>query len=104
MAHVTFVLSDGHEQTVEAPDGSTVMQAALNNSVPGINGECCGSAACATCKVSIDPVWLAKIPDRDEVEESLLEDVESNVRLSCQIAMRPELDGLIVRVPESQYG
>ncbi len=103
MANVTFVQPDGRAQSVEIEEGFSVMQAANNNDIPGIAGECGGCVSCATCKVEVDAAWIARIPASTELETSLIEDEDANVRLSCQIMMTPELDGLVVHVPASQY-
>ncbi|MCK8683304.1 2Fe-2S iron-sulfur cluster-binding protein [Pseudomonas umsongensis] len=81
------------------------MQAAIDNSVPGILGDCGGSCACATCHCYLDPAWSQHLPAADENEQGLLEvvlDPREESRLTCQIVMHAELDGLIVRLPESQ--
>ncbi len=91
---------------MEVADGYSVMEGAINNAIPGIDGDCGGSCACATCHVYVDPAWLAKTGERSEMEESMLDfaaEVEENSRLGCQIKMSAELDGLIVRMPEAQH-
>ena len=79
------------------------MQAAVNNDVPGIAGECGGCVSCATCKVHLPDAWLTMVGEPGELERSLIEDEGPNVRLSCQINVTDALDGLIVHVPASQY-
>ena len=106
MAKVTFKQPDGTENTVEAAAGVTVMEAAKTNLVPGIEAECGGACACATCHVYVDPAWLEKTGPRTEMEESMLDfaaATEDNSRLGCQIEMTSELDGLIVRMPDGQH-
>ena len=106
MARITYILHDGTERVVEAESGMTVMEAAVKNSVPGIAAECGGACACATCHVYVDDAWASKTGAKSAMEESMLdfaENVEPSSRLSCQIKVTDELDGLIVRMPESQH-
>ena len=84
----------------------TVMESAVKNMVPGIDADCGGACACATCHVYVEPDWLEATGVREEMEEDMLDfafDVRDNSRLSCQIKVSPELDGLTVRVPEKQF-
>ena len=84
----------------------TVMESAVKNMVPGIDADCGGACACATCHVYVEPDWLEASGEREEMEEDMLDfafDVRDNSRLSCQIKVSPELDGLTVRVPEKQF-
>jgi 2Fe-2S ferredoxin len=95
----------GQARVCEAAAGQTVMEIAVQNGVPGIEGICGGSCACATCHIYIDPEWTERVGPASEMETGLLElapDVELNSRLACQIRMTPELDGLIVRTPKVQ--
>lgn len=106
MAKVTYISHDGKETTVDVPSGLTVMEGAVTNSIAGIDADCGGACACATCHVYVDPAWLPKLPPRAEMEESMLDfaiDPEPNSRLSCQIRISDDLDGLIVRMPKSQH-
>lgn len=106
MAKITFIQDDGTKQTVDAEDGMTVMESAVKNMVPGIDADCGGACACATCHVYVEPDWLEATGDREEMEEDMLDfafDVRDNSRLSCQIKVSAELDGLTVRVPEKQF-
>lgn len=94
---------DSHELEVQV--GESVMEAAVDDMVSGIIGECGGGCSCATCHVYVDEAWLGKLPPADEMEEMMLEgavDPKSNSRLSCQIKMTEALDGLQVSVPEGQ--
>lgn len=94
---------DSHELEVQV--GESVMEAAVDDMVSGIIGECGGGCSCATCHVYVDAAWLGKLPPADEMEEMMLEgavDPKSNSRLSCQIKMTEALDGLQVSVPEGQ--
>src|SRR5258708_37053715 len=102
MIKITYIDSQGQSRTVSADAGSTVMETALKNSVPGIDAECGGACACATCHVYVDPAWAAKAGKAEPMEEDMLDfafDVQPNSRTSCQIRVNPELDGLVVRTP-----
>ena len=106
MAKITFIQHDGKEITVNGVPGMTVMEVAVKHAVPGIDADCGGACACATCHVYVDPEWLAKTGEQNSMEQSMLDfanDVADNSRLSCQIKVSPELDGLIVRLPKSQH-
>lgn len=105
MPAVIYIAFDGTPYAVEVPVGQSLMQAALDNSVPGILGDCGGSCACATCHGYLDPIWNQHLPVADENELELLDvvlDPRKDSRLTCQIVMTAQLDGLIVRLPESQ--
>jgi 2Fe-2S ferredoxin len=106
MAKITFVQPDGTRQAVEAEPGITVMEAAKLNLIPGIEAECGGACACATCHVYVDPGWTERTGRASQMEEDMLDfafDVRDESRLSCQIKVTAELDGLIVQVPEKQF-
>ena len=104
MSKVTWRLADGTEIVADVRDGMSVMQAALTNNVPHILGECGGGMSCATCHVFVHQDWIEKVGAPDDMEDDMLEmtDVERqpNSRLSCQIEVSPELDGLVLVVPE----
>ncbi len=104
MAKITWKTEDGNEITVDVEDGLNLMEAATANNVPQIEGECGGCLSCATCHVFADDDWFAKTGEIDDIEDTMLDmtDVErrNNSRLSCQIVASPELDGLILYVPE----
>jgi ferredoxin, 2Fe-2S len=105
MAKITFVQPDGSRQEVEAEPGSTVMEAAIRNGVPGIEAECGGACSCATCHVYVDEGWVEKTGEAEPMEQDMLDfayDVRPTSRLSCQIRVTEELDGLVVTVPEQQ--
>jgi len=105
MAKITYVAFNGREHVVEVKSGLSVMEGAVRNNVPGIDADCGGACACATCHVYIDEAWRAKIGEPSAMEESMLdfaEAVEPNSRLSCQIRVSDTLDGLIVHLPVSQ--
>ena len=106
MAKITYIEFDGREHTVEVRNGLSVMEGAIKNNVPGIDADCGGACACATCHVYVDEAWRAKTGEKSAMEESMLdfaENVEDNSRLSCQIRVSDALDGLVVRMPESQH-
>lgn len=106
MARVKYIEADGREYEVELSAADTIMSGALNNGVEGVVGECAGICACATCHVYIEPEYLEKIPAADPMEEArLLYAIgkKENSRLSCQIDITDELDGMVVRLPERQY-
>jgi 2Fe-2S ferredoxin len=105
MAKITFIDHAGKSRTIDAPVGATVMESAIRNGIPGIEAECGGACACATCHVYVDAKWLEKTGSPSPMEEDMLDfgyDVRPNSRLSCQIKVTPELDGLIVTTPERQ--
>jgi ferredoxin, 2Fe-2S len=105
MPKITYIDSSGTARTVTAENGATVMETAIRNNVPGIEAECGGACACATCHIYVDEAWRAKTGEPSPMEEDMLDfgyDVRPNSRLSCQIKVSEELDGLIVRTPEKQ--
>lgn len=106
MPDITFILADGSERGLEAPEGVSVMAAATGAGVPGIVAECGGSAMCATCHVYVDDAWADKLPAPLANELEMLEctaaERQPNSRLSCQIKAAPELEGLRVTLPETQ--
>ena len=106
MAKITFKEANGTERTVEAENGMTVMEAAIKNMIPGIDADCGGACACATCHVYVDPAWAVKTGKPESMEEDMLDfafDVRENSRLSCQIKVTDELDGLVVTTPDKQF-
>ena len=105
MAKITYIDSAGTARTIDAEVGSTVMETAIKNDVPGIEAECGGACACATCHVYVDESWREKVGGPSPMEEDMLDfgyDVKPSSRLSCQIKVSDELDGLVVRTPERQ--
>jgi 2Fe-2S ferredoxin len=105
MVKITFIDAGGTPRTVEGEVGSTVMETAIKHGVPGIEAECGGACACSTCHVYIDEGWRAKVGEPSPMEEDMLDfayGVQPNSRLSCQIKVSEELDGLTVRTPERQ--
>ncbi len=106
MPKITFIEHDGTTNEVEGEVGMTVMELARKHDIPGIEAECGGACSCATCHVYVDDAWTAKTGSPEEMEEDMLDfafDVRANSRLSCQIKITDELDGLIVRTPEKQF-
>lgn len=106
MPLVKYIEHDGTEHELEVEVGESVMQAAVDNMVNGIVAECGGSCVCATCHCYVDEIWYEKSGEVDAMEKGMIEltaDPRPNSRLSCQIIMTDELDGLVVRLPESQF-
>ncbi len=106
MAKITYVEHNGAEHVIDVKNGLSVMEGAVKNNIPGIDADCGGACACATCHVYVEESWLDKTGDRSAMEESMLdfaEGVEPNSRLSCQIKVSDALDGLRVTMPESQH-
>jgi 2Fe-2S ferredoxin len=105
MPKITYIGADGTSRTVDAEIGSTVMEAAIKEGVSGIEAECGGACACATCHVYIDEAWRPIVGEPSPMEEDMLDfgyEVKPSSRLSCQIKVTAEIDGLIVRIPERQ--
>lgn len=105
MAKITYINADGTERSIEAENGSTVMEAAIRNAIPGIEAECGGACACATCHVYVDEAWFARTGGAEPMEHDMLDfafEVKPTSRLSCQIRVKDELDGLVVRTPARQ--
>ena len=106
MPRITFIQPDGNQQVVEGQAGATVMETAKKHMIDGIEAECGGACACATCHVYVDEAWREQVGGPNEMEEDMLDfafDVKPVSRLSCQIKVTDKLDGLIVRVPEKQF-
>jgi 2Fe-2S ferredoxin len=105
MPKITYIEHDGTSRTVEAEVGATVMETAIRNRVPGIVAECGGACSCATCHVHVDEAWQEKVGPPSPMEEDMLDfafDVRPSSRLSCQIKVTDEIDGLVVNTPERQ--
>jgi 2Fe-2S ferredoxin len=106
MAKITYIDANDTEHVVEVENGWSVMEGAVRNGVPGIIAECGGNCACGTCRVYVEEPWRALVGEPSEIEDATLEireDPRAGKRLSCQITVSHELDGLVVRTPESQY-
>ena len=105
MAKVTYIENNGKSHTINVENGLTVMEGAVQNNIPGIDADCGGSMACATCHVYVKEDWFNKIPSKQEGEEDMLDQAyepKKNSRLSCQLIVSEELEGLIVNLPEKQ--
>lgn len=106
MAKITYIEHNGTKHEIEVDNGLSVMEGAINNLIPGIDADCGGACACATCHVYVDDAWLSKTGEIGDMEETMLDFAEGrqeNSRLSCQIKVSDELDGLTVTMPESQH-
>ena len=106
MARIKFIAADGTETEINAENGTSLMVAAVNNGIKGIVAECGGACSCATCHVFVDPSWYAKLTPPASLEKDMLEfaaEPSETGRLSCQIPVTDELDGLVVRIPSKQY-
>ena len=106
MAKIKYIEFNGEEHTVDVQNGLTVMEGAVKNKIPGIDADCGGACACATCHVYVKKEWYGKLPTKEDTEEDMLDfafDVRENSRLSCQLTVTDELDGLIVDLPEKQF-
>ena len=105
MPQITYVEYGGRAHAIEVPVGLSVMEGAVKNSIPGIDADCGGACACATCHVYVDVAWLGALPAKSPTEAQMLEFADcasSSSRLSCQLKVTPALDGLRVSLPESQ--
>ncbi len=105
MAKITYIEFDGTSHVVDVSPGMSVMDGAISNNIPGIEAECGGACSCATCHVYVDPAWVEATGSAQPVEAGMIEsamDLQETSRLSCQIEVSAELDGLIVRMPELQ--
>ncbi|MAY19231.1 MAG: 2Fe-2S ferredoxin [Erythrobacteraceae bacterium] len=106
MPKITYVESDGNRHEIDVDAGWNLMDGAVKNGVPGIDGDCGGNCACATCHIFVSAEWAEVTGERTEAEQEMLEfaeNVQSNSRLACQIEVDDRLDGLVVHLPESQY-
>ena len=106
MVKITYIEWNGEQRTVEGKLDQSVMEAAVKNAVPGIAADCGGNCACGTCRVYVDQAWRSRTGEPRELEQAMLEytnDQTPNVRLSCQMKITQELDGLVVRMPKSQH-
>ena len=105
MTKITYIEYSGKIHTIEVQNGLTVMEGAVQNNIPGIDADCGGSMACATCHVYVKEEWLDKLTTKEDGEEDMLDmafEPKKNSRLSCQIIVSDELDGLIVNIPSKQ--
>ena len=106
MARITYITFKGIAHTVDVLNGLTVMQGARDNGIPGIEADCGGACACATCHVYIDPEWVDKLPEKQTIESDMLDFAYKpdpvRSRLTCQLKVNDTLDGLVVHLPEKQ--
>jgi 2Fe-2S ferredoxin len=105
MPKITYIEFNGKEHVVDVAEGLSVMVGAVKNGIPGIDADCGGACACSTCHVYVDPAWIGKLPEREVMEEDMLDfafQPNEFSRLTCQLKVTPELDGLVVRMPEKQ--
>lgn len=106
MPTITFISHDGETREVQVTAGTSVMQAAVDNDINGIVAECGGACSCATCHCYVDEGWLEKLKEPTTIEKEMITcvlDPQANSRLSCQLVVDGDLDGLVVRLPEHQY-
>ena len=105
MPKITYIEYNGKSHTLKVANGLTVMEGAVQNNIPGIDADCGGSCACATCHVYVDKKWFNKLPNKESAEEDMLDmafEPKSSSRLSCQLTVSDELDGLVVNMPSKQ--
>lgn len=105
MVKITYIEFNGTEHVVDVEDGLTVMEGARDNNIPGIEADCGGACACSTCHVYVDPAWVDKLPEKEPMEEDMLDfafQPKENSRLTCQLKVSAALEGLVVRMPEKQ--
>ena len=105
MPKITYIAQDGKTHTIEVASGLSVMEGAVQNNIPGIDADCGGSMACATCHVYVKEEWFNKLPKKEDGEEDMLDmafEPRKNSRLSCQLMVSDQLDGLVVNLPEKQ--
>jgi ferredoxin, 2Fe-2S len=106
MLKITLIAFNGTSHTVEVPIGTTLMRAATDHGVPGIDGDCGGNCACATCHVYVDPAWSERTGERTSTEKEMLNcvaELRDTSRLACQITLDDSLNGLVVSLPEAQH-
>lgn len=106
MPKITFIAHDGSQREINAPSGVSLMQAAVDSRVRGIDGDCGGQCACATCHVFVDPAWMDRVGPRTTQEDEMLNfaaELRETSRLACQIPLTDALDGLVVGLPEGQH-
>jgi|TARA_B100001093_G_scaffold62422_1_gene52467 2Fe-2S ferredoxin len=105
MSKITYIDNQGNSKTIDVEKGLSVMEGAIQNDIPGIDADCGGSMACATCHVYVEEKWFDKLPNAEEAEVDMIDmafEPKKNSRLSCQLIVTDELDGLIVKTPEKQ--
>ena len=105
MPKITYIENNGKSQTVEVAEGLTVMEGAVQNNIPGIDADCGGGMACATCHVYVKEEWLSKLPKAEDGEQDMIDmafEPKKNSRLSCQLIVSEDIDGLVVTTPSKQ--
>ena len=105
MPKITYIEHGGKTHTIEVANGLSVMEGAVQNNIPGIDADCGGSMACATCHVYVKEEWFNKLPKKEDGEEDMLDmafEPKKNSRLSCQLMVSDQLDGLVINLPEKQ--
>ena len=105
MPKITYIEHNGESHEIEVANGLSVMEGAVQNNIPGIDADCGGGMACATCHVYVDDRWVEKLPQKDDGEEDMLDmafEPKKNSRLSCQLIVTDELEGLVVNIPSKQ--
>ena len=105
MPKITYIDDTGNKKTIDVEKGLSVMEGAIQNNIPGIDADCGGSMACATCHVYVKEEWFNKLPNKEDGEEDMLDmafEPKKNSRLSCQLMVSDQLDGLVVNLPEKQ--
>ncbi len=105
MPKITYIEHNGKSHTVEVPNDLSIMEGAVQNDIPGIDADCGGACACATCHVYIDEKWFSKLPKKEDSEQDMLDvafEPKKFSRLSCQITVTDELDGIVVKMPSKQ--
>ena len=105
MANITYIEHNGKNHTIDVTNGLSVMEGAVQNNIPGIDADCGGSMACATCHVYVKEEWFNKMPKKEDGEEDMLDmafEPKKNSRLSCQLMVTDQLEGLVVNLPEKQ--
>ena len=105
MPKITYIDSTGNKKTINVENGLSIMEGAIQNNIPGIDADCGGGMACATCHVYVKEEWFNKLPKKEDGEEDMLDmafEPKKNSRLSCQLMLSDQLDGLVVNLPEKQ--
>ena len=105
MAKITYIEHNGKSHVVEVPNEVSVMEGAVQNNIPGIDADCVGSCACATCHVYVDDKWFDKLPKKEDAEQDMLDmafEPNKFSRLACQITISEDLDGMVVKMPSKQ--
>ena len=105
MPKITYIEHSGKSHEIDAPEGLTVMEVAVKNNIPGIDADCGGACACSTCHVYVDPAWVDRLPKKEPMEVDMLDfayQPNEHSRLTCQIKITKDIDGLVVRMPEKQ--